>query len=122
MRRRFLIGMASLLILGIAAAYAERGAFDLKVGDEAYFCNCGAECACDTISRNPGKCTCGVDLVKGKVSGVEDGKVTVMIGGKERAFKTSGKYTCACPPSCTCDTVSQNPGNCTCNVPMKKVN
>jgi hypothetical protein len=48
----------------VAAAHAGRGAIDLKAGDEAYFCNCGTECACDTISRNPDKCTCNVPMKK----------------------------------------------------------
>jgi len=29
-----------------------------------YMCDCGAECKCDTISQNPGKCACDKDMKK----------------------------------------------------------
>lgn len=29
-----------------------------------YVCACGPECKCYTISQNPGKCTCGVEMKK----------------------------------------------------------
>jgi hypothetical protein len=31
-----------------------------------FMCACGPECKCDTISQNPGKCACGVDMVEVK--------------------------------------------------------
>jgi hypothetical protein len=54
---------------------------------------------------------------------VEAGKATFKAAGweKERVFKTVGKYMCACGPECKCDTISQNPGNCTCGKKMKKI-
>jgi len=39
-----------------------RPSMELKAGEEVYACNCGAECPCDTLSRNAGKCTCGVEM------------------------------------------------------------
>jgi hypothetical protein len=94
----------------------------LKVGDEVYVCNCGEKCPCHTMSKNPGQCSCGVDLVKAKVTRVDEGSAMVMINGKERSFKTVGKYACACGPACPCNTISQNPGKCTCGMEMKAVN
>ena len=32
------------------------------------------------------------------------------------------KYACACGPTCPCETISQNPGQCTCKKDMKAVN
>jgi hypothetical protein len=93
----------------------------LKAGEEIYACNCGAACNCDTLSRNPGKCTCGKDLVKAKVLSVGKGDARLLVSGEERTFKTIGKYACACGPQCTCFTISQNPGKCTCGVEMKAV-
>ena len=29
-----------------------------------YACNCSPDCKCGTISQNPGKCTCGVEMKK----------------------------------------------------------
>jgi hypothetical protein len=102
---------------------AEKGKLELKVGDEVYACNCGEKCPCDSMSMNPGKCTCGNDMVKASVTKVEPGKATLKSAGwtQERVFKTVGKYTCDCGPGCKCNTISQNPGKCTCGVDMKKL-
>lgn len=112
------------LVLSLAAvAYAgTRGTLELKAGDEIHACDCGEKCACLSLSRNPGKCTCGKEMVKAKVVKAEGGMVTLKAASweKERPFKAAGKYTCACPPSCTCDSIGQNPGNCTCGKEMKK--
>lgn len=116
----FVLGVTMALVL---SAYAgSNGKMDLKVGDEVYACNCGEKCPCNTLSRNPGKCTCGKELVKAKVTKVEEGKAYLMAKGweKERVFKTTGKYACNCP-GCKCGTISQNPGKCSCGVEMKKV-
>jgi len=115
-----------VLVLSLVSAIAiagSRGSFVLKAGDELYVCDCGEKCPCDSMSNNPGQCTCGKDLVKAKVTRVEKEKAFFKAEGwgKERAFKTVGKYTCACPPACKCDTISQNPGKCTCGVEMKKL-
>ena len=124
MKRLYICVLAALLVAGAAAigsAEGIRGAYEFKEGSEGYFCQCDG-CACDTISNNPGKCTCGVDLAKGRVKSVsDDGSATVDLNGKEKVFKSRGKYVCACPPACTCNTISQNPGNCTCGKAMKEV-
>jgi hypothetical protein len=54
---------------------------------------------------------------------VEKGKAYLKAEGweKERVFKTEGKYTCDCGPDCKCNTISQNPGKCTCGAEMKAV-
>ena len=94
----------------------------LVPGQEVYACNCGAACPCNTLSNNPGKCTCGKDMAKVKVKSVGDGTAVLLFGGEERTFKTKGKYACACGEKCPCNTISQNPGKCTCGVEMIKVN
>ena len=98
-----------------------RPSMDLTAGEEVYACNCGPECPCDTLSKNAGKCTCNVDLVKATVKSVGDGTAVLLVNGQERTFKTVGKYACACGPQCPCNTISQNPGKCTCGVEMKAV-
>jgi hypothetical protein len=118
--------VVSVVLLIIVAAFsfaAEKGKLDLKVGDERYACTCGEKCACNTISMNQGKCTCGTDMVKAKVLKVEKGKANFKAGGwqKERTFKTIGKYVCDCSPDCKCGTISQNPGKCTCGSDLKKI-
>ena len=93
----------------------------LKAGEEVYACNCGTQCPCNTLSKNAGKCTCGVDMVKASVVSVGEGTAVLLVSGEERTFKTVGKYACACGPQCPCNTISQNPGKCTCGVEMKEV-
>ncbi len=111
----------TLVAFSAAMAGSHEGKMSLKVGDEVYVCNCGEKCPCDTMARKEGKCTCGADMVKGKVTKVEKDKAMVMVGGKERAFSTTGKYTCACGPGCDCDMISQNPGKCVCGADLKPV-
>ena len=118
--------MKKLLILTImfsfifaALAFADKTEMTAKVGDQLYVCGCGEGCKCDTMSRNPGKCSCGKDLVKSKVTKVEKGKITMDV--RKTPFVSIGKYACACGPDCKCDTISQNPGNCSCGKPMMEV-
>jgi hypothetical protein len=112
----------SLSIALVAFATLKENKIELKVGDAVYACACGAGCDCDTISRNPGKCSCGGDLVKAKVAKVEVGKAYLKADNwpKKRAFKTEGKYICACGPGCNCDTISQKPGKCGCGSDLKE--
>ena len=56
----------TLALFSICLAELKGGKIDLKVGDEVYACGCGESCPCYTVSRSPGKCTCGSDLVKAK--------------------------------------------------------
>jgi hypothetical protein len=124
MKKVLAIGVVILLCLamaGISFAALKNGQMNLKVGDEVYVCGCGEGCPCLTMSRNPGKCSCGKDLVKSKVTKVEEGKATVMVNGKEQVFPIKGKYACACGPKCNCDTISQSPGKCGCGSEMKAV-
>ena len=118
--------MKKLLILMIVfslafstLAFADKTSMKAKVGDEIYVCACGEGCPCDMMSRNAGQCTCGKDMVKTKVTKVEKGKITVESRGKP--FISKGKYACDCGPDCKCDTISQNPGNCTCGKKMMEV-
>ena len=123
MKKIMVIFPLVFIFLAAFALAAEKGALDLKVGDERYVCNCGEKCPCNTISSNEGKCTCGSDMVKAAVTKVEKGKATFKAAGwdKERTFKTVGKYACGCSPDCKCGTISQNPGKCTCGSKMKKI-
>ena len=124
MKKALAVSIAILLCLvmaGISYAALEKGKMKLNVGDEVYVCGCGDSCPCLTMSKAPGKCSCGKDMVKAKVTKVEKGKATVMANGKEQVFPTKGKYACACGPECKCDTISQGPGKCGCGNEMKPV-
>ena len=117
--KKMLIFMGVFTLIFTTFAIADKTKMVAKVGDELYVCACGEGCPCDTMSRNPGQCSCGKDLVKTKVTKVEKGKITVESRGKP--FMSVGKYACDCGPDCKCDTISQNPGNCTCGKKMVEV-
>jgi len=124
MRRSLYLGLVALVIMGVAAvAFGAVSKLDLKVGEEIYACNCGEACPCLTLSRAAGKCACNKDLVKAKVVKVEKDLAYLKADKweKPRPFKTVGKYACACGPECKCDTISQQPGKCTCGKEMKEV-
>jgi hypothetical protein len=124
MRKVVIILFALLTVALLALAFAgTEGKMDLKVGDEVYACNCGEKCPCLSMANKPGKCTCGSDMVKAKVTKIDGDTAYLKADGwdKERSFKTVGKYTCACGPGCGCNMISQNPGKCTCGTEMKKV-
>jgi hypothetical protein len=123
MRKKIWIGFILMLILSIAAlGQAQlKNKSDVKVGDERYVCPCGPGCPCNTISKTAGNCTCGKPLVKAKAVKVSPEQATFLVGDKEQVYKTVGKYACACGPGCPCETISQNPGQCTCKKDMKAV-
>jgi hypothetical protein len=119
MKKVLILALVCTLALATFALAAQKGKMNVKVGDEIYVCACGEGCPCDTMSRNPGQCTCGMDLVKTKVTKVENGKIWVE--AREKPFLSVGKYACNCGPKCQCNTISQKPGNCTCGKKMAKV-
>jgi len=121
--RKVFAAAAMMMALGVAvlAFAAEKEKMDLKVGDEVYACACGAGCPCDSLSRKDSECTCNKPMVKAKVTKVEKGNATLLVNGEERAFKTVGKFACACPPACECGSISQKAGKCSCGKEMKEV-
>ncbi len=118
-----LFGMFFAVGLIAAASAGLTAKMELKAGDEVYACNCGQACNCDTLSRNPGKCTCSKDMVKAIVTRVDESTSLLKASGweKERSFKTTGQYACACGEACMCGSISQNAGKCTCGTAMQKV-
>ena len=117
--KKVLVLMVGLTFIFATFALADKTQMTAKVGDELYVCPCGEGCPCDMMSRNSGQCPCGKDMVKTKVTKVEKGRITVQSRGKP--FISVGKYACDCGPDCKCDTISQNPGNCTCGKKMVEV-
>ncbi len=124
MKRIALLLAVLVTLVAVTLVFArDKKTLELKAGDEIYACNCDEKCQCRTMSMNAGKCTCGKEMVKAKVVKMEGDKAMLTATGwaKERPFPTTGKYMCNCGPECKCDTVSQDPGKCTCGKEMKKV-
>jgi hypothetical protein len=115
----FFVVALSLAFAG--TAFADEALPVFKAGDTVYVCACGAGCDCQTISRNDGKCTCDKPLAKTTVTKVEGDKLFAKVNGVEQAFSTKAKYACACGAGCTCGTISQKAGKCTCGKEMKKI-
>jgi len=123
MRKTLFTGLVVIFAIAVASMCfaAEPSKMKLKKGDEVYVCGCGKACPCDTMSRKEGKCSCGKDLIKAKVTKVKGGQAFFMINGEEKGFKMQGKYACACGAGCNCGTISQKPGKCVCGKEMKEV-
>jgi hypothetical protein len=118
-----LLSIAGVLIVTLSlVAFAASGRLDVKPGDEYRVCDCSG-CACNTISAMEGKCHCGHELVKAKVTRAEKDAAYFKAEkwDKERKFITVGKYACACGPSCSCKTISQMAGKCGCGHDLTKV-
>jgi hypothetical protein len=123
-KRNLLLAAGMLLILALVgfAYQSSTGKLAVKTGEEYYVCNC-TSCPCNTISSLKGKCGCGNDLVKAKVTKVEKDTASFKAEAwdKDRQFNTVGQYVCGCGSQCTCKTVSQKPGKCGCGHDLKKV-
>ncbi len=105
-----------------------------------YVCNCADDCKCNTISKEPGKCTCGKDLVAMHLLAIEKDQAVFCRCGADCTCERSkddpskcgcgkpvkmvslkGKYVCQCGASCNCGAISDKPGKCGCGKDMKKV-
>ncbi len=91
------------------------GHFQVEVGDTIYVSESGERGPFQTLSKKPGKCGFGQELVAAEVTGVSRGAANVMLNGREVQFSTVGKYICACPEECPCQAISQAPAPCPCN-------
>jgi hypothetical protein len=121
MKKIFYVLFVLITVGLLSAAYAaDTAMMHLKVGDEVYACNCGTDCQCNMMANKAGNCTCGKPMVKAKVVRIEGDTAYLMAEGwqKERPFKMTGKYVCACGPDCGCGAVSQAPGKCPCGMDM----
>ncbi len=128
---------AFLLCAMIAPAQA-----DETRSDVLYYCDCGPDCHCNSVSTEPGNCKCGKPMKWGHVLKVEgdeallctcaegckcslDPKDPAKCGCgqpvKRVSLKGTGIYFCNCGGSCMCNTVSNTPGKCKCGMDLKKV-
>lgn len=125
MRRISVGGMVVFMVfLSLAfavTAFADKEPPVFKAGEAIYVCACGAGCDCQAVSRNDGKCACDKPLAKTTVIKVEGGKLLATVNGAEQTYSTKAKYMCGCGEGCTCGTISQKPGKCTCGKEMKKI-
>jgi len=112
-----------------------------KGSSVVYWCACGPECKCNTVKLQPGKCSCGKELVGGHVVFTEGNTALACTCGptctckidpndhakcgcgkpvKKLNLEGTGIYFCNCGGSCGCNTLSDKPGNCGCGMPLKQ--
>ena len=129
-------GIIVLILLAVAAGVV----ISADKSQVYYVCNCADDCKCNSISKEPGKCTCGKELAAMHMLEIEKNTAVLCRCGAdcncERSKKDpnlcgcgkpvkfvdlKGKYACACGAGCKCNTVSDKPGKCTCGKEMKKI-
>lgn len=123
MKKALVMSLGLLIAVSALTALSgkEGSRMVLKPGDEVFACQCGEACPCGMMSRKAGKCGCGKELAKVKVKSVgADTAVLVFPDGREQTFKTVGKYMCGCT-GCDCNSISQTPAKCSCDVDMVEV-
>jgi hypothetical protein len=129
----------SLLLIGVFMVSARA---DEERHDVLYYCNCGPECNCNTVSIHPGDCKCGKPMKWGHILKIEGTDAILCTCGKgckcgldpndptkcgcgnpvkRVSLKGTGIYFCNCGGSCMCNTVSDKPGKCKCGMDLKKV-
>jgi hypothetical protein len=108
-----------------------------------YWCACGPDCKCNTVSLKPGKCSCGTEMAGGHVVFTEGNTALVCTCGptctckidpndhtkcgcgkpiKRINLEGTGIYFCNCGGACGCNTLSDKPGACTCGMPLHQAN
>jgi len=117
--------MAAVFVLTFATFLLanSRPTIELAPGDEVYACACGSECDCGTLSQVANVCGCGRELVKARVVKVDAEEATLVVNGREKVFRTTGRYACECKKGCGCGTISQKQGKCACGrilLPLRK--
>lgn len=133
--------LGSLLIVA-ACAGRHAGGMGERRSDVLYSCACGPECACGSVSTEPGNCRCGKPMKWGHMLRVE-GSVASLCGCEEGCrcagldpkdpskcacgkpvkkvdLKGTGIYFCNCGGSCGCNTASKTLGRCRCGMDLKQ--
>jgi hypothetical protein len=105
-----------------------------------YVCNCKDDCACNSISKEPGKCKCGSDLIAMHLLAIDKETAILCRCGAEctcvrskddpdkcgcgkpvKKIGLKGKYVCGCGADCKCNSISDKAGKCGCGKDMKQV-
>lgn len=139
MKKIVVIVIVFAFMLGASALAADEGAKNSQ-GQLYYICNCGPDCHCNSISTEPGNCSCGKPMKQAHLLAIENGNALFCTcgpgcnckidpsdhskcgcGNPVKKMSLKGKYVCACGEGCNCNTISDKPGNCRCGKPLKQV-
>ncbi len=102
--------------------------------DSWYVCSCN-DCNCNTLSKQPGKCICGRELVPARLLKIDGNKgyfcrcgaecsckldsedlTKCSCGNQVSVIDLSGKYVCSC-----CNIISEKPSRCFCGKELEKL-
>ncbi len=127
-----MLGVFLVAVLGMAVAADKAKVY--------YVCNCKDDCKCNTISKEPGKCSCGNELMAMQLLAIEKDQAVFCRCGAEctcarsttdpskcgcgksvKMVSLKGKYICGCGAGCQCGAISDKPGKCGCGKEMTKV-
>jgi hypothetical protein len=107
--------------------------------DLIYICGCGPECECGAVSKDPGTCDCGSELVQTHMLMVDGNAASLCTCGgdctceldaedptkcgcdkpiKQVSLEGKGLYYCNCGGSCKCNFVASEPGTCSCGMEL----
>jgi hypothetical protein len=135
------------MVVSVVLALAAGAVISADKSQVYYVCNCADDCKCNSISREPGKCTCGKEMAAMHMLEVEKNTAVLCRCGADcscerskkdpnlcgcgKAVKTvdiTGKYACACgykscvcSGGCTCNAVADKQEKCGCGKDMKKI-
>ncbi len=129
-----------IFIVGVLMAVAAGLVLAADKSQVYYVCNCGDDCKCNSISKEPGKCACGKELVAMHLLAIDKDTAIFCRCGAECSCELSkidpekcgcgksvkkislkGKYICGCGNNCKCNTISDKPGKCKCGMDLKQV-
>ncbi len=135
--KRLIVILSALILVAAVVSFADE---KTKDNDLYYICNCGQDCHCDTISKEPGNCKCGKPMKLTHLLAIEEGYALFCTcgegcnckidpkdhskcgcGNPVKKISLKGKYICDCGAGCNCNTISDTPGNCKCGKPLKQV-
>lgn len=140
MQEAFMKKAWGIVIVAVFAVMAVGLVVAADKSRQYYVCNCKDDCACNAISKEPGKCKCGSELVGMHLLAIEKDTAVLCRCGTECTCERSkedpgkcgcgkpvkmvglkGKYVCGCGGDCKCDTISDKPGTCACGKELKQV-
>ena len=136
--KRFVVIMLALILVVAAVSFADEKA--KENGQPYYICNCGPDCNCNSMSKEPGNCKCGKPMKQTHLLAIEGGNALFCTcgtgcnckineqdhskcgcGNPVKKISLKGKYICDCGAGCSCNTISDTPGSCKCGKPLKQV-
>ena len=141
--KKIIVGLIALIMLAAAAG----AVISADKSQVYYVCSCAGDCKCNGLSREPGKCDCGREMVAMHALEIEKNTAVLCRCGADcncerdrkdpnlcacgkpvKIVDITGKHACACgytscvcSGGCKCNAIADKPGKCGCGKEMKKI-